>query len=42
MVAEHKSGRIVGVHLIVPYAEELINEAMYVLRARMTVDDLIR
>lgn len=41
MVAEDKTNRIVGVHLIAPHAEELINEAMYILRARMTIDDVI-
>jgi mercuric reductase len=41
IVAEHQTDRIVGIHMIAPYAEELINEAMYILRARMTVDDVI-
>ncbi len=41
MVAERKTDRIVGVHIIAPHAEELINEAMYILRARMTIDDVI-
>lgn len=41
MVAEHKTDRIVGVHIIAPHAEELINEAMYILRAHMTIDDVI-
>ena len=41
MVAEHKTDRIVGIHIIAPHAEELINEAMYILRARMTIDDVI-
>ncbi len=41
MVAERSTGRIVGVHMIAPQAEDLINEAMYILRGRMTVDDVI-
>lgn len=41
MVAEHKTDRIVGIHIIAPHAEELINEAMYILRAHMTIDDVI-
>jgi mercuric reductase len=41
MVAEHNTDRIVGIHLLAPYAEELINQAMYILRARMTIDDVI-
>jgi len=41
MVAEHKTDRIVGIHIVAPHAEELINEAMYILRARMTIDDVI-
>ncbi len=41
IVAERRSGRIVGVHMIAPQAEDLINEAMYILRARMTIDDVI-
>lgn len=41
MVAEDKTDRIVGVHIVAPHAEELINEAMYILRARMTIDDVI-
>ncbi len=41
IVAERESDRIVGIHVIAPYAEELINEAMYILRARMTIDDVI-
>ncbi len=41
MVAESRTGRIVGVHLIAPTAEDLINEAMYILRGHMTVDDVI-
>lgn len=41
IVAEQKTDRIVGVHIIAPHAEELINQAMYILRARMTIDDVI-
>ncbi|MCL5950978.1 MAG: hypothetical protein M1132_04520 [Chloroflexi bacterium] len=41
MVAEQRTGRIVGVHLIAPEAEDLINQAMYILRGHMTVDDVI-
>ena len=41
MVAERRTGRIVGVHMIAPEAEDLINEAMYIVRAHMTVDDVI-
>jgi mercuric reductase len=41
VVAEHKTDRIVGIHMIAPQAEELINEAMYILRARMTIDDVV-
>ncbi len=41
MIAERKTGRIVGIHLFAPRGEDLINEAMYVLRARMTIDDVI-
>ncbi len=41
MVAEHKTDRIVGIHMIAPFAEELINQAMYILRAHMTIDDVI-
>ncbi|MBI3741194.1 MAG: FAD-dependent oxidoreductase, partial [Chloroflexi bacterium] len=41
MVAEEKSGRIAGIHILAPHAEELINAAMYIVRARMTIDDVI-
>ena len=41
IVAEQRSGRIVGIHMIAPQAEELINEAMYILRGHMTIDDVI-
>ncbi len=41
IVAEHPTDRIVGIHILAPYAEELINQAMYILRARMTIDDVI-
>lgn len=41
MVAERKTGRIVGIHLFAPRGEDLINAAMYILRAHMTVDDVI-
>jgi mercuric reductase len=41
MVAERKTGRIMGVHMIAPEAEDLINEAMYIIRAHMTIDDVI-
>ncbi len=41
LVAERESGRIVGVHILAPLAEELINQAMIILRAQMTVDDVI-
>jgi mercuric reductase len=41
MVVERKTGRIVGVHLIAPEAEDLINEAMYIVRAHLTIDDVI-
>lgn len=41
MIAERRTGRIVGIHLIAPEAEDLINEAMYILRGRMTIDDVI-
>ena len=41
LVAEQPTGRILGIHLIAPEAEDLINEAMYILRGRMTIDDLI-
>ncbi len=41
MVAEQKTDRIVGIHIVAPYAEELINEAMYILRAHMSIDDVI-
>ncbi|MCC7165618.1 MAG: mercury(II) reductase [Anaerolineae bacterium] len=41
MIAERKSGRIVGIHLFAPRGEDLINEAMYILRAHMTIDDVI-
>jgi len=41
MVAEHKTDRIVGIHIVAPQAEELINAAMYILRARMTIDEVI-
>jgi mercuric reductase len=41
MIAEQRSGRIVGVHLIAPEAEDLINEAMYIVCGRMTIDDVL-
>jgi mercuric reductase len=41
IVAEHASNRIVGMHMVAPQAEELINEAMYILRGRLTLDDVI-
>ncbi|MCL5951779.1 MAG: mercury(II) reductase [Chloroflexi bacterium] len=41
MVAEQRTGRIVGVHLIAPEGEDLISQAMYILRGHMTVDDVI-
>jgi mercuric reductase len=41
IVAEYQTDRIIGIHLIAPQAEELINAAMYILRARMTIDDVI-
>lgn len=41
MVTEQRTGRIVGVHLIAPEGEDLINQAMYILRGHMTIDDLI-
>lgn len=41
MIAERKTGHIVGIHLFSPRGEDLINEAMYILRADMTVDDVI-
>ncbi len=41
MVAERETGRIAGLHMIAPEAEDLINEGMYILRGRMTIDDVI-
>ena len=41
MVAEQQTGRILGVHLVAPRAEDVINEAMYILRGGMTVDNII-
>lgn len=41
MIVEEKTERILGVHLLAPHAEELINAAMYLLRGRMTLDDVL-
>ena len=41
MIADRTSNRIVGIHIVAPQAEELINEAMYILRGRLTIDDVI-
>lgn len=41
MIVEEKTERIVGIHLLAPHAEELINAAMYLVRGRMTLDDVL-
>jgi mercuric reductase len=41
MIADRTSNRIVGIHIVAPQAEELVNEAMYILRGRLTIDDVI-
>jgi mercuric reductase len=40
LVAEASSGRLIGVQAVVPEAGELIQTAVLVIRARMTVQDL--
>lgn len=41
MVIERDSRRIIGVHILSPRAGDLIAAAMYVVRGRMTIDDVI-
>jgi mercuric reductase len=41
MVIERGSRRIIGIHILAPRAGDLIAAAMYVVRARMTIDDVI-
>jgi len=40
IVAERRSGRIVGVHSVSPHAAELMGEATLAVRLGLTIDDL--
>lgn len=41
MVVERDSRRILGIHILAPHAGDLIAAAMYVVKARMTIDDVV-
>jgi mercuric reductase len=41
MVADSKSRRLVGVHIVSPLAADMIHAAAYALRGRLTVEDII-
>ena len=41
MIADKKSGRILGVHLLCHRGAELINEAALAIRMRATIDDMV-
>ena len=41
MVADSKSRRLVGVHIVSPLAADMIHAAAYALRGRLTVEDVI-
>jgi mercuric reductase len=40
-VADSKTKRIVGVHILAPHAADLIHEGVLAVRYKMTVDDII-
>lgn len=41
MVVQGEKKRIVGVHMVAPQAADIINQAVYILKAGMTVDDVL-
>jgi len=41
MVAHHKTGKIMGVHILSPVASEMIHEATLAVKFGFTVDDII-
>ena len=41
MVADDKSRRILGIHILAPHADDLIATAMMVVRNKMTIDDVV-
>lgn len=41
MVAHHKTGKIIGVHILSPIASEIIHEATLAVKFGLTVDDII-
>ncbi len=41
MIADRKSHRVVGVHIVSPSAADMIHAAAYALRGRLTVEDII-
>ncbi len=41
MVADTKTRRVVGVHIVSPLAADMIHAAAYALRGRLTVEDII-
>lgn len=41
MVVQKEDRKVLGVHMVAPHAAEIINEAMYILKAGMTIDDIL-
>lgn len=41
MVVDAQSKKIVGVHLVAPQAADIINQAVYIIKAGMTVEDVV-
>lgn len=42
MVVQKADRKVLGIHLVAPHAAEIINEAMYILKAGMTVGDILQ
>jgi len=41
LVADSRSKRVVGVHIVAPHAADLIQEGVFAVKHRLTVDDII-
>lgn len=40
MVLDHKTNRVIGVHIVAPMAADIITTAVYAIRNKMTIDDI--
>lgn len=41
MVVNNHDRKILGIHMVAPEAADIINQGIYILKAGMTVDDVV-